>query len=359
MHETLCVDSKLNNGAKVLQKADSSACSLPLALCGATGCWERNAFFLEFAVISCDIRQPALVFPATDTLYGSEKDAVRVMAFSCMHVDSIMSPLLFLLVVVAGVFTGILGALFGIGGGIFLIPVLVIGFGLPMHEAIAASIVTIIATSSTAAAVYVDKGISNIRLGMSLEVMTTLGAVAGGITANILPGDVLRKFFAVFLLLMTVLMTYRRYRGGEGRIRVDASASIHGRYFDAAERRIVEYSVRRLPLSMLTSLIAGNVSGLLGVGGGIVKVPVMNAFCGVPMKAATATSNFMIGVTAAASAFIYLAHGQVNPLFTAAAVIGVLGGSWVGTRIGIKIKGGTLVILFVLLMLFASIRMFF
>ncbi len=269
-----------------------------------------------------------------------------------------MSPELFLLVVLAGVVTGVLGALLGIGGGIFLIPVLVIGFALPMHEAVAASVITIIATSSTAAAVYVDKGISNIRLGMSLEVMTTIGAVLGGLTANYLPGDTLRKFFAVFLLAMAALMISRLRKGASAHIAYDPTAAISGRYFDEAERCEVRYSVRKLGASMAVSLLAGNISGLLGVGGGLIKVPVMHIISGVPMKAATATSNFMIGVTAVASAFIYFSHGNVNPLYTAAAVLGVLGGSMLGTRLGARIKSMWLMLLFVLLLLATAVRMF-
>ena len=181
-----------------------------------------------------------------------------------------------MLVVFSGVVTGVLGALLGIGGGVFLIPVLVLGFGLPMHEAVAASVVTIIATSSATASVYVDKGISNIRLGMSLEVMTTIGAVLGGLTANYLPGDVLQKIFAIFLLVMGMLMWNKTRKKEEAEIIYNPQAAITGEFFDEAEQRRVRYSVRRLPAAMLASTVAGNLSGLLGIGGGLVKVPGMN-----------------------------------------------------------------------------------
>lgn len=268
-----------------------------------------------------------------------------------------MSPLLFLLVVLSGAVTGVLGALLGIGGGIFLIPVLVMGFGLPMHQAVAASVVTIIATSSATASVYVEKGISNIRLGMSLEVMTTVGAVLGGVTANYLPGDVLQKIFGVFLLVMAGLMWNKTRKHAAAQIRYDAAAPISGEYFDEAEKQTVRYSVRRLPAAMAASIVAGNLSGLLGIGGGLIKVPIMNMVSGVPMKAATATSNFMIGVTAVASAFIYFSYGHLDPLYTAAAVLGVLGGSQLGTRLGARLRSRTIVLVFIVLILVVAARM--
>ena len=271
---------------------------------------------------------------------------------------SLVTPLVFLLVVVCGIVAGILGALFGLGGGIIVIPVLTLLFGLPMHQAIAASIIAVIATSSATAAVYVDKGLTNIKLGMSLEVTTTIGALLGGITANYLSGDALRKIFAVFLLIMGTLMWLQRRRHGDARVEVNPHG-IQGSYFDEAAQKPVAYSVRKLPFAMLVSVIAGNISGLLGVGGGVIQVPVMNMINGVPIKAATATSNFMIGVTAVASAFIYFSHGHVEPFFTSAAVLGVLIGSRFGTAIGAKIHSSTIIAMFICLMYIIAVRMFF
>jgi hypothetical protein len=226
-----------------------------------------------------------------------------------------------------------------------------------MHQAVAASVITIIATSSATASVYVEKGLSNIRLGMSLEVMTTIGAVIGGVAANYLPGAVLQKIFAVFLLVMAGLMWNRTRNHAAAHIDYDPSARITGEFYDEAEKRVVRYSVRRLPAAVMASFVAGNMSGLLGIGGGLVKVPVMNMVSGVPMKAATATSNFMIGVTAVASAFIYFSHGHLNPLYTAAAVLGVLGGSQIGTRLGAKLSNRTIVFVFIVLIVVVAARM--
>jgi uncharacterized protein len=270
-----------------------------------------------------------------------------------------LSPETFFLAVLAGIATGVVGGLFGIGGGAILIPILVIAFKLPMHEAIAASIVTVIATSSSTASVYVNKGISNIRLGMSLEVMTTIGAVLGGITANVLPGDVLKKVFAVFMVAVGILMWYKNNSKKISPVATSNPGAITGSFYDEAEHKEVSYSVQRLPLAMAFSMFAGNISGLLGIGGGLIKVPVMNLACRIPMKAATATSNFMIGVTAVASAFIYFSAGNVNPYYTSATVLGVLAGSRIGAALGLKIKSKTIMILFILLIFAVAVRMFF
>lgn len=263
-----------------------------------------------------------------------------------------------LLLIAGGAVTGFIGALFGIGGGIFLIPFLVLVFHVPMHTAIATSLIAVIATSSSAASVFIERRQTNIRLGMSLEVTTTVGALLGGITAAALSGDVLKQLFGGMLVVMGAIMWYRARVHGDARIEYHDGHALNGEYTDGATNETVRYSVRRLPIAMLVSLIAGNISGLLGVGGGIIKVPVMNVFSGVPMKAATATSNFMIGVTAVASAFIYLLRGHVNPHVTAACVVGVLIGSLAGTRVGKKIQSTTVIGLFVLLLFAVAVKMF-
>lgn len=268
-----------------------------------------------------------------------------------------------------GFVTGIIGALLGIGGSIFLIPYLVLFLHIPIHQAIATGIVSVIATSSTGAAVYVQRRFVNIRLGMFLEVATTIGAILGGLAANTLGGTVLSKAFAVLLFGVAVVMIWRIFRGdGEHssrKITASCEAStesagggwIHGSYFDPATKEQVKYTARRLPAGFGLSFLAGNLSGMFGIGGGIVKVPAMNLLCGVPIKAATATSNFTIGVTAVASAFIYYAHNQIHPVITSAAVLGVLAGSTIGTAISARIHGQVLTLIFTLVVLFVAVQM--
>lgn len=268
-----------------------------------------------------------------------------------------MSLSSFLLLFAGGVATGTIGGLLGIGGGVFLIPFLVLVFGIPMHQAIATSIVAVIATSSAGAAMNVERHLVNVRLGMVLEIATVLGAIFGGLTANLLSGDTLTKIFATLLLLVAGMMAYRMKRSPE-ESEQSGNGVLQADFVDAASGKTVTYGVKRIPLVMFVSLIAGNVSGLLGVGGGIFKVPAMNMISGIPIKAATATSNFMIGVTAAASAFIYFSHGHLNPLIASAAALGVLTGSYVGISLGRRIHSTLLTWIFIVVLGVVAIRMF-
>jgi len=234
---------------------------------------------------------------------------------------------------------GILGALLGLGGGVFLIPFLVFVFNLPMHQAIATSIVAVIATSSAAASVNIERQTVNVRLGMLLEIGTVFGAILGGLTANYLSNRTLTKIFSLLLLAVSI-------------------GVLGGSFVETTDGKTIGYSVKRVPGLLGISLIAGNISGLLGVGGGIFKVPAMHIVGGIPLKAAAATSNFMIGVTAAASAFIYFANGHLNPLVGATAALGVLGGSFLGVNLSRKVKSRSLTWIFAVVLLIMAVQLY-
>ncbi len=229
----------------------------------------------------------------------------------------------------AGAASGVIGSLLGLGGGIFLIPALVLLFGVPMHSAVAAGLVAVIATSSAAGASNAEQGIANVRLGMTLEITTVLGALAGAMLAPHLPARFLGGLFTLMLLAVSVTLWLRR-RSADAQLPAASGGLLDGEYHDPAAHRSVSYSVRRLPAALAASWGAGVFSALLGVGGGIVKVPALHVLCGVPMKAAAATSNFMIGVTAAASAALYLGHGLVPGSVAATVSLGVIAGSRAG-----------------------------
>jgi uncharacterized membrane protein YfcA len=244
-----------------------------------------------------------------------------------------ITPFLIVAVLAAGIVAGGAGALLGIGGGVFLVPLLNVGFGVPIGAAAAVSLVAVIATSSAVSAGAVGKGLINLRLGMTLEVATAGGSLLGGVTAHLLSQSTVQALFAAVASLSAVVTLSRLNR----RNVLDASAdpgTLGGCYYEDESGAVVTYRVKRLPLAIAASFVAGNVSSLLGIGGGVIKVPVLNAWCGVPLRPAAATSVFMIGVTAAAGAVIYYGHGQLVPELAAAAVLGVQLGSWGGMRLG-------------------------
>jgi hypothetical protein len=230
---------------------------------------------------------------------------------------------------VLGFFAGGVGALTGIGGGLIVTPVLTLFFGVPIRYAIATSLCCVIATSSGAAARYVEQQMTDIRLGMTLELGTTLGAVGGAVVAGMVSRGLLAGLFSLMLIYGGVSMLRQAWVPG-----------------GAAPTDPTSYCVKRLPLGLVGSGGAGMVSGLLGVGGGIVKVPLMYLVMGVPFKVATATSNFMLGVTAAASAFIYYSRGDMLPLIAVPTAIGVFFGANLGTHVFRRAKSRWLEILF-------------
>jgi uncharacterized membrane protein YfcA len=226
----------------------------------------------------------------------------------------------------------------------------------------------VIATSSAVASANVERGLANMRLGIALEVATVLGAMSGALTAGWLSEAILLRIFAVVLLIVTISLGWKSSKGKRAAIlnpqgtmlddQPDDLGQLGSSFYDPAEGRQISYRVRRAPLGFLASLVAGNLSGLLGVGGGFIKVPVIHLICGVPIKAATATSNFMIGVTAVASAFIYYGRGEVRPALTSAVILGVLVGSFIGSAISQRLPGRLVQAIFAVFLLLVTWQMF-
>ena len=260
---------------------------------------------------------------------------------------------------------GLLGSLLGLGGGIVVVPALTLLLGIDIRYAIGASIVSVIATSSGAAASYVKEHMANLRVAMLLEVMTTAGAISGAYLTDSIPARGLYVIFGV-VMAYTAFVMWRGKGAGGGADRPDKLADrlrLHGSYPDAAagdgagEGGEVHYRVRRTPLGLAVSYFAGLISGLLGIGGGAVKVPTMTIAMGLPIKAATATSNLMIGVTGAASAGIYFMRGDINPAVAAPVAVGVLLGATGGSRLLGKIKSKWINYAFVAVVVWISIQM--
>lgn len=259
-----------------------------------------------------------------------------------------------------GVVAGLLGALLGLGGGFVVVPALTLLFGIDIRLAIGASIVTVIATSSGAAVAYVRDHLANLRVGMFLELATTTGAVSGAVLATVLVPRVLYVVFALALAQSAVAVARRRSLEDRPSPPPDALADrmgLHGSYPDAARRRVVDYRVARTKLAFVLMYVAGVVSGLLGVGSGTLKVPAMDLAMGLPMKVSTATSNLMIGVTAAASAGVYFARGDILPLVTAPLVVGVLVGAVGGARLLPGMQPRRLRLLFAVVVMVVAVNM--
>jgi hypothetical protein len=270
----------------------------------------------------------------------------------------IVAPALAVIVFAAGTVAGGLGALLGIGGGIFLVPFLTLGLDFPIAAAAAIALTTVIATSSSVSAGRTGQQLINMRLGMLLEVATAGGSLLGGLTAQMLAPATVQKLFGIVTAIVAVIMMRRlRTRNVILDPGVDPGL-LGGRYREDESGGTVTYRVKRLPLAIGASFLAGNVSSLLGIGGGVIKVPVLNAWCGVPLRAAAATSAFMIGVTATAGAVIYYGHDQLILPLAAAAVLGVQLGSWGGLRLGRRAPVTWLKVLMACVLVVVSVLMF-
>jgi uncharacterized membrane protein YfcA len=270
----------------------------------------------------------------------------------------VVTPALAAIIFGAGVAAGSLGGLLGIGGGVFLVPFLNLGLGLPFPVAAAISLTTVIATSSSVSAGRSGKQLINLRLGMLLEVATAGGSLLGGITAQLAPPAMLQKLFGFVAAIVALTMMSRLNRRN---VILDPSAEpgvLGGRFYEEESGGTVTYRIKRLPVALIASFAAGNLSSLLGIGGGVIKVPVLNAWCGVPLRAAAATSAFMIGVTATAGAVIYYGYGQLVPGLAAAADLGVQLGSWGGIRFGARTSAKWLKVLMAVVLVFVAILMF-
>jgi uncharacterized protein len=248
-----------------------------------------------------------------------------------------------LLMVAGGAAAGLFGSLLGLGGGILIVPLLTLVFGLELREAVGVSLVSVIMTSSVAAGVYLERHVADLRLGMRLELFTAIGALVGGSIAFLIDERWLALLFAGLLAYVAISML--RARAPAEETMTPASDGRPG------------YEVRNLPLGAVGATGAGVLSALLGVGGGIVKVPLMHLGMGVPLRVSTATSNLMVGITAAASAVIYLVHGEVDPYVAGPTAMGVFLGASLGSRIAHRIELRVLRWLFVAVLLYTAVQM--
>lgn len=268
-----------------------------------------------------------------------------------------------LLYFACGIVAGLLGALLGLGGGIIITPILTLAMGLDIKYAIGASVISVIATSSGASIAYLKDDLLNLRVAMFLEIATTIGAIAGSLLTGIFAPKILYIFFGALLLfssynmLNKIIFTKKDqlYQGPMSK--TVARLKLNGSYYDKQEQRQVSYELTNLVGGFSMMFGAGIASGLLGIGSGAFKVLAMDTIMKMPLKPSSATSNLMMGVTAAASATIYFFNGSIQPLIAGPIAIGVLIGAGIGTRIMPKLKARTLRMLFVPVLLYLGVQM--
>ena len=294
-----------------------------------------------------------------------------------------------LVLLAGGAAAGVFGSLLGLGGGILIVPMLNLGFGLPLRQAVAVSLVSVIVTSSASAAVYLQRHVANLRLGMTLELFSATGAFVGGLVAFMINERLLAALFAALMIWVAISMARRKdpprtpvsTTAATSQTAVeavagpdpagpaaDATPDQPGVLADAAPDPAADgslaaaisgpgYRVHRIPMGMAGSAFAGINSALLGVGGGIIKVPVMNLVMGVPLRTSTATSNMMMGITAVASAVIYLLRDELDPFVAGPIVLGVFAGATLGSRIAHRVDVRLLRWLFIVVLVYTAYQM--
>src|SRR6476660_5044350 len=257
-----------------------------------------------------------------------------------------------------GVAAGAFGSILGLGGGLLIVPLLTLGFGLPLREAVGVSLVCVIVTSSASAGVYLERRQANLRLGMVLELFTAAGAIVGGAIAFLIDERLLAGLFAVLLVYVAASMAGGLRRRAVAQPAADVETpQLQEPPDQSPERGQGGYRADRLPVAAAGSVGAGVASALLGIGGGLIKVPLMHLVLGVPLRIATATSNLMIGITASASAIVYLVRGGIDASVAGPTAVGVFVGATLGSRFGHRVGQRALRLLFVVVLLYTAFEM--
>jgi uncharacterized membrane protein YfcA len=261
-------------------------------------------------------------------------------------------------------FAGFIGSLTGLGGGIVIVPLLTIGFGVDIRYAIGTSLIAVIATSSGSASAYVKEGILNIRIGMFLEIATTFGAIVGAAIAIFAPTHAIAVIFG-FVLLYSAIVSFQKRKEDPNAVSLPTEKP--GRMIELLKAKgtyptasgLKSYTIRNLGSGFSVMTLAGILSGLLGIGSGALKVIAMDSIMKIPFKVSTSTSNFMIGVTAAASAGIYLSRGYIDPVLSLPVMVGVLIGSLIGAKLLMKSRTKSIRLVFAIVITILAFEMIY
>ncbi|KMT20886.1 sulfite exporter TauE/SafE family protein [Clostridium cylindrosporum] len=258
------------------------------------------------------------------------------------------------------ILAGIIGSLLGLGGGLIITPALTLLFGVDIKYAIGASLISVIATSTGSAIAYIRDKITNIRIGMFLEVATTIGGILGALLTGFLPATVLYVVFSLLLMYSAINMIKNKNDSVQRDLvenKIAKKYSLMGEYYDKSLKKSIKYSATNIYSGFSIMFGAGIASGLLGIGSGSFKVIAMDTFMKLPLKVSSATSNFMMGVTAAASAFIYFFRGDIDPLIAGPVALGVLLGAMIGARVMQRLSSKTLRKIFIPILIYVSVEM--
>jgi uncharacterized membrane protein YfcA len=262
-----------------------------------------------------------------------------------------------LLALLAALAAGVFGALAGVGGGTIVVPLLAVALGVPLHNAIAVSLLGVIAVSTTASANYLESGLVSRRIGLTLLIATTVGGTIGGFAAGLIDARLLAGLFAIVLMAVAVRMLFAREPVEPETVAATGPLEFDATYVDRHTGREVAYRVRNFGIGSIVSVFAGVISGLLGVGGGIINVPTMNSLMGVPIRVALTTSTYMLGATAVASAVLYFSRGEIEPALAGAVVVGSVIGGQIGSRLQHRLPQRALQLIFVGVAAFFALQM--
>lgn len=263
-----------------------------------------------------------------------------------------------------GLVAGLLGSTLGVGGGILIVPMLTLALHLPIHIAVGSSLVAIVATSCTAASIYTKNRLTNVKLGLLLETATAPGAIVGGLVVALLASSLLSALFGVILIYVAYTMLVRQSPIAEGNSAksddapANSSQWLSNSYYDRSLSKLVTYKVSHIPQGLGAGFFSGALSSLLGIGGGVVQVPILNMVMGLPMKPTIATSTFMIAITATVGALIHYYHGHVYPIIVAPLIVGVFLGARLGAELAQRMKAVLLRRIFGVFLFVTALLMF-
>jgi uncharacterized membrane protein YfcA len=267
--------------------------------------------------------------------------------------------------VMIGAAAGTLGSMVGLGGGIIMVPALTILLGVDIKSAISASLISLVATSVMSVSVFAKKQVVHFKLGLILVSTTIVGSFAGSYIGVYLEPKILMVLFASLMIFAAAMLIRNLQAPAQVRTHQASAAETEESFLDItgifrseSSGAMEAFKVRRVPLNITLSTFAGCISGLLGVGGGIIQVPMMHLIGGVPIKVASATSSFMIGFTGLAGAIVYFVYDQFDVVMTSALIIGIIGGSYLGSKIAMKVNSKVLILLLLIILIYTSLRMF-